>query len=49
MDKKANKIHENLVFMKINNRTVQYQLLHTTINTNIYLITGQPLSSFLFD
>ena len=28
MDKKPNKIHENMISMEINNHTIQYEHLH---------------------
>ena len=44
MDKKPNKIHENLIPTKINNHTIATVLAnsYTTIKIQTYLITGQP-------
>ena len=41
MDKKPNKIHENLIPTKINYHIIQYTLLKTQQQTQTYLITGQ--------
>ena len=52
MDKKSNKIYENLIPMKAYNHVVQYKLLHIQQQTQTYLITGRlylQLPSYIVD